>query len=489
MEKSESPRKIARWFSISTDDALQIFPEDRKYYSALFEFSQGAPPSAFWEYGKTPGISDLNRFMNTVVNIPANPNSYDSCSLPITTVISKYESVYYIAVYTQVYDIDARGFSRSIVFVIANQSKEIIYAIQYSRRQQIMDIVSMIQHPTIERFPHDLMEFAASLQKTINTNSQDESVSILNSKLSAIKPILQHFNITEINEAQGESKHPSHFMIVNNDLRPIKVLTQLDKIEDSLYDFVSALPVSPVIATIESQVNYEEDLPSIDFGGFLGGYSRLVADVLRDEFNHSKFKLTELVTNKSFFYCAFTVLSGQTLVIRSQNTEDAMSLAKRFSILSPFFKPHYIAQIDSANASMCLKYSIVVVKNFEQKSKSMISLLDFDNSVYSGDGCPARSFVLSTLGRGADGCESLFVLILYSSIKKIANDFISKLAEMSAGRRLQKDKVLEEMKKIGFSVEDEPILKYWMHCYFNKQKWRPVLMKNSSSVGYTMITF
>ncbi|KAH0785407.1 hypothetical protein GPJ56_010818 [Histomonas meleagridis] len=492
MESKDSPkshRRLSRWSSATAEDTLQMFPEERRYYSALFEFSQGAPPSAFWEYGKTPGITDTTAFMNAVVNTPANPNSYDSCELPITTVISKYESAYYIAVYTQVYDIEARGFCRSIVFVIANQSKDIIYSIQYSRQQQIMDIINKIQHPTVDCFPEDLMKFASSLKKTIDANLQDESISILNAKFNALKPILAHFNITEIDENQGESKHPSYFMIVNNDLRHIKVLTHFTVLEPFLYDFVSQLPVSPILATVETQVSYTEDLPSIDFGGYLNGYSQLVLEVLRDDFNLSKFKLTELVANKSFFYCAFTVLSGQTLVIRSQNTDDAMSLAKRFSVLSPFFKPNYIARIDNANALMCLKYSIVVVKNFEQKNKSMISLLDFDNSVYSGDGCPARSFVSSTLGKGADGSESLFMLILYSSIKNIANKFITKLAEISVGKILSKDKILEEMKKVGFSAEDEPILKYWMHCYFNKQKWRPVLMSNSSSVGYTMITF
>ncbi|KAH0790462.1 hypothetical protein GPJ56_005623 [Histomonas meleagridis] len=459
------------------------------YYSALFEFSQGAAPSAFWEYGKTSGITDFTAFMNAVVNTPANPNSYDSCELPITTVTSKYESAYYIAVYTQVYDIDARGFSRSVVFVIANQSKEMIYAIQYSRQQQINNIISKIQHNTVASFPQDLMKFASSLQKTIDANSEDDSISILRAKFDALKPILKHFNITEIDESIGETKNPSYFMIVNNDLRPIKVLIHFTELDHTLDNFVTHLPPSPILATIENQASYEEDFPMIDFGGYFGCYSNLVLEVLQDEYNLSKFKLTELVANKSFFYCAFTVLSGQTLVIRSQNTEEAMSLAKRFSMLSPFFKPHYVAQIDNANALMCLKYSIVVVKNFEQKNKNMISLLDFDNSVYSGDGCPARSFVSSTLGKGADGPESLFLLILYASIKRIANKFITKLAELSVGKRLQKDKILEEMKKIGFSMEDEPILKYWMHCYFNKQKWRPVLMKNSSSVGYTMITF
>ena len=180
------------------------------------------------------------------------------------------------------------------------------------------------------------------------------------------------------------------------------------------------------------------------------------------------------------------------MIKSSQNTEEAMSLAKRFSMLSPFFKPQYLKKMDSAEAIQCVKYSIVVVKNFEPKGKNIISLLDFDNGVYSGDGCPAKTFVSTKLGNAVGSSESMFIFSLYSVIKEIANKFIIKLAGLQSRVskiNLNENTLLNELKLAGFYPEDKPILKYWIYSYFNKQKYRPILFENRSSVGYTMITF
>lgn len=486
------PQRILRANSAISEDSFQFFAEERKYYSAIYEFSQGAAPSALWECGLTPGISDLALFMNAVVNTPANSNSYSSYELPITKVISKYENVYYIAIYSSIYDIDARGFSRSFVFVIANQSKNIIYAIDYGYGKEMEDFVKRIQKPTVDRFPKKLQHLASSLKKTID--SVEDVSPILTSKYTELCKVLKYFNVNEnIDENIGEVKPQEFFLILNNDLKPMKKLTKFYLIENDLNEFISRLPVSSITATIKNQCSYIENSPALDIGGFFGNYSDFVSEVFSCDFNNSKFKLIDLVPNKSFFYCLFTVLSGQTLVIKSsQNTEEAMSLAKRFSMLSPFFKPQYLKKMDSAEAIQCVKYSIVVVKNFEPKGKNIISLLDFDNGVYSGDGCPAKTFVSTKLGNAVGSSESMFIFSLYSVIKEIANKFIIKLAGLQSRVskiNLNENTLLNELKLAGFYPEDKPILKYWIYSYFNKQKYRPILFENRSSVGYTMITF
>lgn len=82
--------------------------------------------------------------------------------------------------------------------------------------------------------------------------------------------------------------------------------------------------------------------------------------------------------------------------------------------------------------------------------------------------------------------ENLFVLNMYATINRVAARFIRKLAEFAENEiSPSKD---ELMKKIGFSEDDEPILKYWIYCFFNKQKCRPVLFNNKSNVGFTVIS-
>ena len=47
---------------------------------------------------------------------------------------------------------------------------------------------------------------------------------------------------------------------------------------------------------------------------------------------------------------------------------------------------------------------------------------------------------------------------------------------------------MSALKEAGFTKDDKPIIKYWLHCYFNHQKLRPILMNNMSRGGLTMIT-
>lgn len=99
----------------------------------------------------------------------------------------------------------------------------------------------------------------------------------------------------------------------------------------------------------------------------------------------------------------------------------------------------------------------------------------------------------STINSGASAAavvssesENLFVLNMYATINRVAARFIRKLAEFAENEiPPSKD---ELMKKIGSSEDDEPILKYWIYCFFNKQKCRPVLFNNKSNVGFTVIS-
>ena len=81
--------------------------------------------------------------------------------------------------------------------------------------------------------------------------------------------------------------------------------------------------------------------------------------------------------------------------------------------------------------------------------------------------------------------ENLFVLNMYATINIVTARFVTKLAEMSTRKKIPSQE--EILKEAGFSAEDEPIFKYWIHCFFNKQKCRPVLLNNKSCTGLTVI--
>lgn len=490
-----SPRSlpILRTFSAFSDDSLPSIPCEKNFCAFICEYSQSTSSIMIWEYGTLPSTVNYYSLVQKISNTPVYPSSF---TLAPNTVISKFENIYYIAVYTQIYDVEARGFARPFAFVLANQSKELINNVYHLKIKEMMNLISAIQNTAERKFRTGLMEFSSSLKKTIMNGNEDNT--LLLSKSKELQQILNLFGIEEIDMNLGEVKNQDYFTLINNELKSFKEITEFDNVEHEFNKFMDSLPTSITLTRIELQVDYVENNPGIDFGGYFGNYSKLALNILNNDYRNSLFKLTDLVSNKLFYYCAFSILSGQTLVIKSStNTDEAMSLAQRFSIICPFFKENYIAKMETAEKSQCLKYSIVVVKNFinarnslNTKDKNYVSFLDFDTNVYSGDGCPANSFVFSKLGNGGDASESFFLLTLYSTIKTMANKLILKFAELSTNNKLKNKKEIEkELKSIGFCQEDEPIIKYWIFCYFNKKKQRPVLMGNQSSIGYTMFTF
>lgn len=122
-------------------------------------------------------------------------------------------------------------------------------------------------------------------------------------------------------------------------------------------------------------LDYQFDL---NFGGFKGQYSRLVTYILNTNYDASVFILQWLVRFKVFHSCAFTILSGGTLVIvtAAQDTEHGKMLAYRFSLLAP----HSLIKGHSRTIKKHTKSGDLNVYNLDEESSS-----DDDDNIFSED--------------------------------------------------------------------------------------------------------
>jgi hypothetical protein len=464
------------------------------FYSAIYEFAQGSYPNTIWEHGTMINTNQEN-FKLLVVNTPVNSLTSSFSTTPVT-VVSSFEGISYIAIYFQLFDIEARGFTRTVIFVLAHANLEILSKIRIKYSNELVEFIKRMQEPSVKSFPGDLLSFAKSL-KLIQEKTK-ESNSFIDSKMNELKYILDEFGIHDVTSEGAEERTVESYTIINNNLRSINELSNFNTIVDEIECFVDSLPTTKLLANILSDINFYESDLSIDFGGtsdFINeeGFSFFTFDIMNMEFvaddsDVTKYSLISFLRNNIFYFLAFSLLSGQTLVIRTENKEIGKVLAKRLTVLCPFFRQRDLVVCDEIEPTQALKYSIVVARKINGEFKNIINLLDIDVGYYTGDGCSPTSFVYGILGKCCCISESAFVLDLLCKLKAAATDFIITLSSSDAILK-SPDSLLSSLKETGFTRDDFPLLKYWTHAYFNKDNLKPILMNNKSKAGLTMAPF
>lgn len=485
-DTSSGPRAQA-FSTLSSDDTCTL-QSTSGIYAAIFEFSQASYPKTIWEYGSLV-LNNNDGFKLYVVNTPVNSCSSDFNTEP-SIVVSSYEGISYIAVYTQLYDAEARGFTRTIIFTIAMLNFDTITKLHSKYYNKIIEIIKIIQSPSVEKFPLELKQFARSLSRI--QEQENNKNQIINSKMEELQRILKLFKIEKYDDVEYIERPLEYFTIINNALRPIEELIHLEDIRPKLEEFVDSLPYNSFLANIDTESSFVESPITIDFGGSSNfrGFGGFPAFALRSmHLQACPYSLVKFSKNNVFFFIGFTLLSGQTLIIRSNDISIAKPLAERLIFLVPFFRPEYYKICKTITPEESLKYSIVVTENICGDAKHLASVLDLQSDYYAGDGCPPSSIVWKVLGKSTNVSETAFILHMLMKLKDCAACFVMKLAEVSGVKALTPDSLLNDLRAFGFSKDDAPILKYWIASYFNKDKLKPILRGNRSKSGLTMAPF
>jgi len=480
--------------SLSSTKASSLHSEDSSlltsnvsFYCAIYEFCQGSFPKTIWECG-TPYVTNPDSFKLFIINTPVT-SCLSDYSEQTATMISSFENLNFIAVFFQVFDVEARGFTRSTVLVIAHSSYDVIIRTNHVFHNQILDFAKMLQSNSLKLFPSELKRYATSLKKSID--SSNGSKNSLVSKMDELKTILTKFDIGEINTKNAEIHPDEYFLVISNDIRPLEKLIDLDSIYPEIENFIYGLPNTRLSSAIVSDSIIKESPPSISFGPSKDNFS--ISEMPSLVFNsldqgEEDYYLGNFLKNRLFFSCAYVLLSGQTLCIKSSSFECGLKLAKKFKFLCPFYREEHLSLFETITPRECLPYSIVITHRIEGETRSIINVLDLDTDLYTGDMCPPSSFVWQ-LGKCSDVSESAFILHVYSKLKDLSTSFVLALSESSLEIRDSPDYLMNKLKDVGFSKEDTPILNYWIKTCTNQQKLKPVLFKNATKGIFNISPF
>lgn len=490
MSINSEKRVSSQIISFASEDSNPLLFTNAHFYGALFEFCQGSLPQTIWEDG-IASVSNYDAFKLFMVNTQA-PTAPLSITKPEpTVVVSTYENLSYIAVYSFVLDVEAKMFQRPIVFVLANINPDIVTHVNFLYMNKILQIIEQIRKSAVDIFPGELKSYACSLMKCMEMHPERKEQ--LGKKMNELKQYLEMFKIKDLNAEEGKTKPPEYFLLVHNDLRPLNKIANLKTIVNDLDQFISVLPTSLLCSSIAVRGDVVESDPQFSFAGVdaTHGFSTLAFKLFSHNYEDDRYSIRSFVkkTPGIFHYCAYGLLSGQTLVIISENNDIALSLARKFSILVPFFTPDLLVTKDTATTTECLKYSIVVLRKLvDDNAPNCVNVIDLDKNVYKGESCPLTSFVLTKLSKVVTVSERAFLIGLYSELKHISTDFVTALALVAKTEKTP-ESILNELKNFGLVKEDEPIFRYWISCFFNKEKCKPILRQSGNKLGICTLDF
>ncbi|EAX89787.1 hypothetical protein TVAG_366910 [Trichomonas vaginalis G3] len=176
--------------------------QDLGYYAAMYEFAQGSFPKTLWESG-TMTTCQPNEFKLFIVNTPI-ASAFSDFSTNVSTFISSFKGMHFFAIYFQIFDIDARGFTRPLMFVIAHTNSDLISKVYMGEKERILKMIKNMQSPTIKSFPEDLKKYYASIMLAVKKLEPGDIT--LSQKVNELKRILEIFKISEVNEELAEGK-------------------------------------------------------------------------------------------------------------------------------------------------------------------------------------------------------------------------------------------------------------------------------------------
>ena len=413
------------------------------YYVGLFEFPQGSSPKILWD-NKGKSVQNREAFLLYVVNIPTDLRI--SVYNPKPTIIkSEYMSTNFIAIYVQIADVEARGFSRPTVLVLGHQQSKMINYIYSNLLEKFKYFAYEMQSNAGSIFPEEVSIYAASLHHTIS--KYPESGRLLESKVGELESMLKKAGVEMAPDSKALDEKPEFFTRINNELRPIITLTHFDEMKEELTEFVSSLPNDIVLCNSEWKAQ---------------GWMLNVVNAVREE---GSAEFMTLVKNKKIYDCLFSLQSGHTLYIISSKPGLANAVGARISSLSPFESVIPVCNIGEEKEHP----SIVLAASFEQNTNSDVSCLDLDNDKYTGVTCPLDSILYKELTKAENRSAALQVMLFSNDLKRIGSRFIRKVVEMSARAPQTRERMDAQMRVIGFSESDFPLITNWARIARNME--------------------
>jgi hypothetical protein len=457
---SRGPGSIRRALSKSSLFDCSAFPvSPNGCYFAIFEFAQGSSPRTAYEYEPVLSDADADAFRMAVVNTPTNMLSgWDS---PPIVVRSASRDLHYVASFLQIQDVQARGFARAIVLVVANRYSQVIDCVAYRHGRDLNELSSKIREHSKKNFPIELAVYSRSLQNVIGRTTGDTN-SLLTAKLTELTQMVESSNLTFPDiDAIPTDEHPIEFFTqINNALRPIDDLLQLESLKPAIESFMKTLPTDQIGSNFAMAAWH-----------FLGP---ITSDVLRTfTAQHDLvYTFAPLIGTRKLQACLYALFSGRTVALLCTNQEAGLSFAERLSVISPFPGAYAVCQQPSSDFDY-VKYPIVIGPRINSE---FVSALNLDDNTFDGAPCPTDSFIMHKFFQQTEIWETWVYIAAANDARRMYGRFCAKVAELTGRARQTQERMLRALEWAGFARTDEPIMRCWMDALGRRGQGGRVLL-------------
>ena len=448
----------------------------------LFEFHQGNQPRTVWKHG--PEINFLDELMWYVVTIPAVQDASISRFRPVS-LISMFKNMHFLAIYGIIPDIEARGFSRTVCLCILHDEPVFYQFYVNGVIDQLNNVVKQIRESALPCFSRQLSEYSGRLSATINVSP--ESANLLRNIELELQVLLKEMEI--IPDMNQQSDCIDFFNKINNDLRPIEQLFDFKYLKSSIENILHNISICMFSGIVCGKAGYRESMPSLSFAG-IGNlqdslpYQKFASLLLSNSslIDNNRYSMVNLIKSRIIHHCAYTLMTGRSLVIESDNPSAICSFAKRFSLFIPFFdSTHFLCLNEAVDSSTIPHRYIIVSPCYSRDNQDKVSVLNYDKGFYEGVICPSTSFIYKDFDFKSIKKETSLLLYIYQRIKELSSCIYIDLNKIGEPKFS-----ISSMKLLP---DDDIIINYWIGVALNQLygKKEPQFVSNTSGIG--IVTF
>ncbi|EAX96307.1 hypothetical protein TVAG_264310 [Trichomonas vaginalis G3] len=453
----------------------------------IFEFRQGSEPRIVSQYKYDLSDSFDDGFLWYIVSTPITQD-YNPLDSATSYFYSSYENIYFACFNLIVPDVQARGFSRSFGICLYNTKRIEDKLIETGLAQRISELLTEMIQKCQENFKTEVSQYLGSIIATID--AFQDSAAVLEQKYKEATFLLNGREI--LPDKSQEAKTPDYFTQINNDLRAIEKIIDLNELTTKLRVILGDFYRSQISCQIKTHAKYEERFPFVNFGHISGeNYSDFPSFVLenRKELNNDRYLLINLVKPKILHHIAYCLFSGHSLVIEAKRPQDLHLLAKKMSLFVPQFTDRHIHIFETPITSVdAYQYSIVVTPQFKRDRTENICILNTDYGYYEGPICPCSSSVYKLFDFTVSS-ESSFLLVAFERVKDFSYQIIKLYASFSRDVPKNATKLREYLGKLQISEADDQLLRFITQSIVSRGDSKVLLLNNPTFAAIGIIAY
>lgn len=453
----------------------------------IFEFRQGCEPRVIHQYRPNSEEKVDNDFLWYVVSTPITQD-YNPFDCQTSSFSAFFENNHFVCYNSIVPDVEARGFSRSIGICIYSNKSIQNKLTDTGISLKISNLLTKTIKDSHPQFAKDMSGYLGALISTMDANQ--ESAPVLEQKFKEAIYMLKGSEVSP--DTTQKPRTPEYFTQINNDLRDIEKLIDIDGLVKELRSILSQFYYSNISAKIKQRSHYDERFPCFNFGPFtnddISDFSAYVLEN-RATINSSRYKLLYLHKPKVFHHIIYCLLSGRTLVIEASKPDELLSFAQRLSIFIPkYFEDCLHVFSEPITTSKALEYAIAITPQIKREKLDYICILNTDNGYYEGPICPYSSNIYKLFDFTVK-TESSFLLMAYERLKEFSYSVIRIYSSFYTDVPKNNNKLRESLDKFQFGEADDPILRYLTQIIVSGGNAKIMMLNNPAYAAVGIVAY